>query len=90
MTEGHLDGISARNTTIALQWDEIGLQSLADHMVANQNFHGGIKIHLKEAQGMEICNTDGTRVFLQKDLTTYCSIIHHSGRQLLLLLYLFD
>jgi len=61
----------ARNTTIALQWDEVGLQSLAgNHMVAKQDFHGDIAIVFKKAQGMEICNMDRTRPFLQKDLET--------------------
>jgi len=33
-----LNGMVARYTAIALQWDEVGLQSLADHTVANQDF----------------------------------------------------
>jgi len=57
-----------RNTTIALQLDEIGLQGLANHMVPNQDFHGGVEVSLKEAQGTKICNMDGARLFLQKDL----------------------
>jgi len=60
----------ARDATIALGWGEIGLQSLADHAMANQDFHGGIEVSLKEAQGIKICYANGPRLFLQRDLKT--------------------
>jgi len=37
--------------------------------VANQDFYGGIEAGFKEPQGTtEICNMDGSRLFLQKNL----------------------
>jgi len=65
LSERHLNGIVTRDATIALRWDEIGVQRLADHAVANQDFHGGFEISLeRKVQDMEICYTNRSRLFL--------------------------
>jgi len=60
--------MAARDTTIAFWEDEICLQSLSNHMMSNHNFHQGIEVGFKDPQGMEICNMDGSRLFLKKYL----------------------
>jgi len=47
-----------------------GLSPPVEHLVTHKNFHRSIEVSLKEAQGMEISNMDGTRLLLQKDLKT--------------------
>jgi len=59
--------MAARDTTIAFWEDEICLQSLSIHMVSN-HIHQGIEVGFKDPQGMEICNMDGSRLFLKKYL----------------------
>jgi len=68
VTEGHLDGVVARDATITFRWDEVSLQGLLVHMVTNQYFHCSIEISLKKPQGPEIGNLDRSRLFLQKNL----------------------
>ncbi len=68
VAEGHLDGMAARDATIAFRWDKVSLQGLSDHMVTDQDFHWGIEVNFKQPQGMEVGNLDRSRLFLQKNL----------------------
>jgi len=64
--------MAARYTAIALCWDEIGLQSLVDHMAANHFFLEALKSASRRLRAW-ICYANETRIFLQENLKLDCS-----------------
>jgi len=43
LVEGNLNFMMTRGTAITLRRDKVGMQSLVDHAMSYQNFHGALK-----------------------------------------------
>ncbi len=61
--------MAARNTTTGLQWDEIRLQSLADHMMT-RIFMEALKSASRRPRAWRSATQMEPGVFLKKDLKT--------------------